>query len=47
VLDGVEQELPKEILSDWLKEVKILFADASIAQMAFATTPEHSGVAVK
>jgi len=54
VLDGVEAELPKEIIGDWLKEAKarcaadraasVLFADASIAQIALATTPpKHPG----
>lgn len=49
VLDGVQTPLAKSILSDWLGDAKarcaadlaagVLFADASIAQIALAATP--------
>lgn len=54
VLEEIEKSLPKQILSDWLHDARCrcavdrasqaLFADASIKQIALATTPpQHPG----
>ncbi len=54
VLESIEKPLPREIMSDWLYDARCrctvdraaqaLFADASIKQIALATTPpEHPG----